>query len=286
MPICSHQLTESQLTELKALEKRCKQHDGNTIPLYFNLLLQHRSLPCNLLYYHKNRLIGFLSVFFFFDDACEITVMVDPGFRRRHIALKLMATIFPVIQSRALPAIIFSSPKGLNTAWFTGRGFCYQQTEIHMLRKSSHPPKVILPNVILSKATYEDLPTLVTIHQACFHSNKEEIESRLMQLMNNPHYTLLTLHIDHQLIGKAHLLQNSDSIQLSDIAILPSFQGRGLGQTLVAHCIHYIHSTHALPIVLDVHSSNLGALHIYQKLGFKIMNTWELWKAMLSSVVS
>src|SRR3989338_4450414 len=99
MLICNHQLTLDELTQLRALAARCQQVDGYCIPLYSNLLLKRRNLPCNLLCYHQQQLIGFLSVFFFYDDGCELTLMVDPAWRRQGVAARLMATLMPVIET-------------------------------------------------------------------------------------------------------------------------------------------------------------------------------------------
>ena len=277
MPISNHQLTHQQLIDLNALARRCKWHDRNTVPLYNSTLKQRRSLPCNLLYYHNQQLVGFLSVFFFYENAAEIVLMVDPAWRRQHIAARLIAVIMPVIHTRNLELVRCPSPKDLNTDWLPTRGFCYQNTECHMQWKGAHPTEAREPNYTISQATDKDISTLVDINATCFSSEKTGMDARFHQLLHDESYNLFIIHYNNQPIGKAHAHQEDFQVQLSDIAILPSFQRRGFGQALVSHCIRHIVSTSSLPICLDVEFVNQSALKLYEKLGFKIVNAWDFW---------
>lgn len=277
MPTSNHQLTHEQFIDLQALVARCKQHDGNTIPIYSHLLLQRRSLPCNLLYYYQQQLVGFLSVFFFYDDACEIVLMVDPKVRRQHIASRLIAMILPVIQARGVEKIVFSTPGQLNNAWYSAKGFSYQKTEYQMQWRGANPVKVHNPSLCFSEAVDDDIAFLVDINEQCFPEENNGMEGRFHHLIHDDNYTLLVIRDKGQPVGKAHLLQDDVQVQLSDIAILPAFQGRGLGQALVAQCIYHVAATSALPVCLDVESNNQHALRLYQKLGFSILNSWDFW---------
>lgn len=278
MIISNHQLTSDHFDQLNALLHRCQQHDGDTIPIYTNPLLQYRNLPCNVLYYHQHQLVGFLSVFFFYDNACELTVMVDPAFRRRHLASQLVAMIVPVIQSRCLLHVICPSPKGLNDEWLSAQGFFYQNSEVRMQWSGSKSAACHHADLLFRQVTgTDDIPLLVEMDMACFHSEKRDVESTYVRLLGDKTYTLLVVSHDQQMIGKAHLHREPHQMVLSDIAILPAHQGHGYGQALVAYCINHVRTTSDLPLRLDVEADNLNAVHIYSKLGFKPINTYDRW---------
>jgi ribosomal protein S18 acetylase RimI-like enzyme len=112
---------------------------------------------------------------------------------------------------------------------------------------------------------------------ACFHSEKRDIEPTYVRLVNDKTYSLLLASLDHQAIGKAHLHHEPNQMILSDIAIIPNYQGRGYGQALVAYCIEYANPTKHLPLCLDVEADNHNAVHIYEKLGFKPVNIYDRW---------
>ncbi len=279
MPLSTHQLTIDQLADVNALAERCRLHDGNTIPVYSNLLLHYRNLPCNLLFYHRQQLIGFLSLFFFYEDGCELVLMVDPAWRRQHIATQLISTILPVIHSRGLHDVLCPVPQGLNDSWIPERGFTYHNGEVQMQWKGLRPSLVIDPTFTFLTAV-EDvyITALVELDTACFHTDEQEMRSRFSRLLADESYHLCLMKKDDEVVGKAHLHIETQQVLLSDIAILPRYQGQGFGQALVAYCIHWSRTLSPLPLRLDVESNNQNALHIYQKLGFQTTNTYDFWK--------
>ncbi len=278
MLISNHQLTQEQYLEVSALAGRCRQQDGNTIPIFGNVLMQYRTFPSNLLYYHEQNLIGFLSAFFFYENACELTLMVDPNWRRQHIASQLIASVAPILEPRDLEYILCPSPSGLNNDWLMQRGLQYNNSEVQMRWEGKHIPTYNHADMTISSVTNEeDISMLADIDVICFNTNKSEMELRYARLLSDPTYNLIILRRNQQPIGKAHLHLEIDQIQLSDIAVLPDFQGQGFGQALVAYSIEHAHNSSHLPLILDVDLKNLNALHIYQKLGFKSINAWDYW---------
>lgn len=55
-------------------------------------------------------------------------------------------------------------------------------------------------------------------------------------------------------------------MELSDLYILPEWQGKGIGTAVLAHCIAQTN----LPISLFVFIRNTGAFRLYTRMGFSI----------------
>jgi [ribosomal protein S18]-alanine N-acetyltransferase len=70
------------------------------------------------------------------------------------------------------------------------------------------------------------------------------------------------------LVGFALVQQIVDEASLLDICISPERQGLGLGRQLMAQLIQDAISREAVVIMLEVRESNLGAIQLYQSLGF------------------
>jgi ribosomal protein S18 acetylase RimI-like enzyme len=277
MIISNHQLTDEQLLQLETLLEQCRQKDRNTVPTFSDLLRFHRQLPANALYYHRQRLVGFASVFFFYDNACEVVLMVHPDFRRRHIATALLDALQAVIHSRGGEYVIFPSPQGLNNAWLLQRGFQYRDSVVFMQWQGSKPMPFNDDVILCPVAGEQDIPVVAKIDAACFHSDEQEIARRFESLIQDPDYRILMLRLNEKVIGKAHIHREMHQLLLSDIAILPSFQSRGYGQVLVTHCIEQAQMMSTLPLCLEVESQNLNAVHIYEKLGFIATNIYDYW---------
>lgn len=283
MFILSHQLDDATLTDLNTLSLACKKEDGHHIALYPHLLREQRPAP-SILYYQEKTLIGFLSLYFFYDEACELSVMVAPASRRRGIASRLFLEARPLLLDRHIPNLVFSTPHGLDHGWLVSRGCQYEHTEYEMQWPKGTPPP--LPDTktwTIRKATLSDLQALCAIDNACFPTPLNNIGARIERLLTNPAYTLFVAQKEGALVGKAHVCWHKDGVYLTDIGILPPLQGQGFGSFLLAHCIDHVLSKGESTIRLTVETSNKKALGLYTRLGFVLDNAHDFWRTTVAA---
>lgn len=276
----TNQMTQRQLNKLKLLMAQCKRVDGSAPNIYAHLLSQKRALPASVLYYNKQeQLIAFLSAYFFYDDACEVALMVSPAARNRGIARKLIEAILPLVKSQNLSTMIFSSPGKRNDEWLKQRGFKYTHTEYHMIRKSLN--KISMndyPEMTFRDAEEEMIPHFCALDQVCFPKEHSDNPTHFQSLLQNKEeYQLFAAYIDGRLVGKAHLRWTAKAVTFSDIAILPEMQGKGLGSALLAHCINYSLDKKKTRLLLDVEATNERALKLYSNFGFTMDNSCDYW---------
>ncbi|AHE65720.1 GNAT family N-acetyltransferase [Legionella oakridgensis] len=271
-----NQLNKHQLTELDDLVAECKKKDGNTIPIYKHLLSQQRNKPCNVLFYHQQHLVGFISAFFFYETACEIVLMIAPAFRKQGIALKLLAKLLPLFRTYFINTLIFPVAHGLNEPWISNYNFHYQHSEYEMQRLGRqgipHQQNVLQMRL----ATSSDLEFICTIDKACF-PQQTDTTMHLQALLADKNYSIILALLNDVIIGKAHLHWLEDNVRLTDIAITPIHQGRGFGRSLISYCINYAIRQGKSAIILDVETKNKKALSLYTNLGFKITNACDYW---------
>ncbi|MFI4919223.1 MAG: GNAT family N-acetyltransferase [Legionellales bacterium] len=281
----TEQLDEHQLKDLEQLRVRCRKTDGSTPNLYTHILAQPRALPASLLCYEQGRLLGFLGAFFFYNDAVEIALLVDPELRKKGIATELMRLIIPLIQSVNFTNLIFSSPSKLNDDWLPNKKFTYMHSEYYMERKELNP---LLENnhaLVYRAATNSDLSILYALDEACFQKkSNNDVPDRFQHLVGNRSYHIVIAYQNNQPIGKAHLRWDAHGATLSDIAIMPSLQGQGLGTALITHCINFALSEGKPTINLDVETHNQRALNLYTRLGFAIQNSCDYWSISIKQL--
>jgi ribosomal protein S18 acetylase RimI-like enzyme len=278
MLMCTHELNAQHLMELDALMCQCRKHDLNVIPVYPHFLAEPRPLPCNVLYYQQQQLVGFLSLYFFYETACEMAVMVSPTWRRRGIARQMLASALPLVSLRELREVICSSPSQLNNDWFLAHGWQYKNTELHMQWRGSLPTEPSNPAIRVRPATTADIPFLVEIDNLCFATSKSAMVKRFTALLQNSSYQLFVILYGDQLVGKAHLQHKSNQVHLSDIAILPQRRRQGFGRCLIEHSVRFAQCQYALPTHLDVEADNQQAVSLYQSMGFESINTCDFWQ--------
>lgn len=274
----TNQLNEYQLKELEHLIAQCKKTDGSTPNVYTHILNQARTLPASLLFYEEKELIGFLSVYFFYEDAVEIAVLVAPPARKRGIAKKLIREILPLIENQNYQSLIFSSSSHINNQWLIDKGFSYLHSEYYMERDDLNPLLDYNQSLTFRQGTIDDIPVLCAIDKVCFPQHHVDSVARFEHLLNGREYQIIIALQNNRPIGKAHLRWQNKGATLSDIAILPEQQGKGLGTALIAHCINQALSEGKPHLNLDVETHNLRALDLYTRLGFVTQNACDYWR--------
>lgn len=277
MLTASNELSVTQLIAIDNLVRLCKEHDGNSLPIYRHLIAKRHPIACNLLYYQGDELAGYLRSFFFFASACEVTLMVAPKYRRQKIATKLLNAIIPIMQKESITKLIFSTPSKTHSAWLQELGMTYRNSEYHMrynpqLQTTIHPKPAKI-----RFAAITDLQRLCEIDNAAFPNKKTDPESIFKNLLRTPNCEIFVLSKDDNVIGKAHIFFEPDKVRLTDIGIDPEYRSQGHGSALIKHCMNYCLMRNKTNIVLDVETNNLGALKLYKNLGFEIVNSHDYW---------
>lgn len=280
----TNQLNEKQFKNLKDLITVCKKTDGSVPNLYLHLLTQPRALPSIALYYEKEQLAGLLSVYFFYEDAVEVAVLIHPEARRKGIARQLLQEILPIVVEHGYFKLIFSCPAHLNDRWLSALGFSYQHSEYYMERHNLNPLLDHQKQLSFRIATFADIPQLCLLDEACFHKTNAELEPRFQHILSERDYQIVLAFEQDQLIGKAHLRWQENGATLSDIAVFPEKQGKGLGTALITHCINYALSEGKPHLNLDVETHNQKALELYTRLGFLTQNACDYWTIEVSQL--
>lgn len=83
---------------------------------------------------------------------------------------------------------------------------------------------------------------------------------------------------DHGPIGRIMTANAAEAIQLVDVSLLPGFQGMGIGTQLIRELQNEA-SESKLPVRLHVQCTN-PALQLYERLGFVITGSTEMYHAM------
>ncbi|KTD24278.1 MULTISPECIES: GNAT family N-acetyltransferase [Legionella] len=277
MFIYNNQLNPVQLDAVNQLASLCREVDGSTPPLYPHILEQKRLHDSNVLYFQDNTLVGFLSVYFFYADACEVSVIVAPSHRRQGIAKQLLRTIMPLLVAKQMNNLIFSTPEAVNDEWLSRFGFIYHHSEYQMQRQSFEPILITKQILTVRKATEKDIPLLCHIDELCFPEEEDNMPVRFNTLLEENNYTILLAFRQGRAVAKAHIRWQEDSAILSDIAVLPKYQRQGLGSELLSYCINHALSRGTTTLVLDVETSNQNALNLYTRHGFKTINATDFW---------
>lgn len=77
--------------------------------------------------------------------------------------------------------------------------------------------------------------------------------------------------INGQVAGYFHFHQDGERMELDDLYILPPYQNQGVGTAVITHCC----AATELPVYLYVFIRNEGAVRLYQRMGFRVIETLQ-----------
>lgn len=93
------------------------------------------------------------------------------------------------------------------------------------------------------------------------------------QDITNDIYTYSVIEYNDNIAGYIAFSNCIDHTDLISIAINPKYRGLGLAKELINYMEIVCKNASLFPIILEVRSSNVAAISLYEKIGFKLINT-------------
>ncbi|MCA1061763.1 ribosomal protein S18-alanine N-acetyltransferase [Rossellomorea aquimaris] len=116
--------------------------------------------------------------------------------------------------------------------------------------------------------TVDDLDAVMEIENQSF-SIPWSREAFLNEMEHNHLSTYLVAVEDNKLAGYCGVWLVVDEAHITNVAVLPDFRGRGLGESLMRKIMGIAIEFGARVMTLEVRVSNMPAQHLYRKLGFQ-----------------
>lgn len=81
---------------------------------------------------------------------------------------------------------------------------------------------------------------------------------------------LYVMEQDHQVIGLYVWVKDGDTLEIKNIAVHPSFQGKGLGKMLLQDATHRGRINGYRRLCIGTGNSSIAQLYLYQRQGFEM----------------
>jgi [ribosomal protein S18]-alanine N-acetyltransferase len=114
----------------------------------------------------------------------------------------------------------------------------------------------------------DDIEQIVNIENLSFATPWSR-ESFLNELNKNQFATYVVMEDDEKIIGYCGMWLIVDEAHITNIAVLPEYRGRKLGDALLAKVVETARDMGAKSMTLEVRVSNQVAQNLYRKYGFK-----------------
>lgn len=124
-----------------------------------------------------------------------------------------------------------------------------------------------MKNLVIDKMTLSDLNEISNNLTSDFDEfwNSSILESEL----KNPFSQYIIAKLNKEIVGFAGVIDTVDQLEITNIVVKKDFRKNGIGNKLLEKLITLAKEKGKDKITLEVNSSNLAAIKLYEKNGFK-----------------
>lgn len=122
--------------------------------------------------------------------------------------------------------------------------------------------------VTFRRVAEQDIDTLVEIERQCF-AVPWPAEAFFHDIQHNRFAAYIMIELDQVVVGYCGLWIILDEAHVTNIAILPDYRGKKLGETLLSKIMSVAKEAGAISMTLEVRVGNEAAKNLYKKLGFQ-----------------
>jgi ribosomal-protein-alanine N-acetyltransferase len=121
---------------------------------------------------------------------------------------------------------------------------------------------------MIRKAKVDDIPNLVRIEKQVFEQSLGE-SFLYDEFLLNPFAHYFVYEINHLIVGYIGYRAIDTQSEMMNFCVDPVYQGKKIGSELLEHTIDYLINLGVKTILLEVRVSNVNAINMYKKFGFK-----------------
>lgn len=285
------QLDSDTIQKIRQLESVCKQHDELTGEVFldssmnFNTEMNH-----TFLCYEKDDLVGFLHLFVPTAAEAEISAYIRPDLRGLGYFTALLLKAEEELDKFAIADILFviESESGTGKKIADHLGAVNDFTEYSLVCEDSLVPAPDEENtaVRLYRPGIGDVDDLVRIGRSAFGGSEEEERSMAEKSLRSETRAGYAAVLNDQLIGIGYADSEEKDPTVFGLGILPEFQGKGYGKAFLSLIMHDLLSAGAQKMKIEVESTNIRALRLYENLGFHVVRAYEYYRMPVQQLQS
>ncbi|MDP5273541.1 GNAT family N-acetyltransferase [Chengkuizengella axinellae] len=268
--------SQQKLTQIKELQEICEKEEPISLKLNWdNLRTRKVNEKRDFFYEEKGELVGFLGLYLF-GTKIEVCGMVHPDYRKRGIFSTLIQEALTLCDRERFSTILLNAPaSSLSAKQFLENKYSYRFSEFQMQWKATS----ISPSseVVVRKAKKDDLELEVELDVRCFQFSEEESKSLNARVKGEENRFFYMIDYTGQTIGKITVDRANGEAWIYGFAILPEYQGRGIGRKALMNTVLAEHEK-GYPVFLEVEATNKNALKLYTDCGFESYSVQDYYE--------
>lgn len=122
-------------------------------------------------------------------------------------------------------------------------------------------------NIIIEKMVEKHLSQIAELEKTCFSTPWSE--NALREEISNEHARFFVALCEGQVAGYIGAHNIVGEVYITNVAVFPQFRRQGIAEALIKNLVDISQAEKAEFITLEVRKSNMGAINLYTKMGFK-----------------
>lgn len=285
-------LSEQDLEDIAALEAESHAVEGITYKLelaYKRRIRQlHEADPKSDAYLDEflchdgDQLVGYLGAMRTQGISYELNGLVAPDYRRQGIFSRLLEmavaqhqTIYHGKDKVDAIQLLCDRESASGQQWLKSIPYKPHHTEYEMYLDLEAFKVNPVDEPHLERATRAQAPLVNSINAAAFKMPLDAMPLVDPEALQKEGMHIFMLHLGDEIIGKSHLQLIDGQGGIFGLALLPDYQGKGYGMTLLQKSVVKLLEMGAQQVFLQVSATNENALKLYLQNGFKITSTMD-----------
>ncbi|MEW4353935.1 GNAT family N-acetyltransferase [Streptococcus pneumoniae] len=267
-------LSNKEKAEVLDLLQACHDYDGTaSIPYLANDYNVDQDMPCLLLAYEKEQLVGCLYIYADELDDVSVSLFVLPFIRKQGIARALEEELAQIVKAYHLSGISYETERMFmeKNPWLLDAFHLVEEEDSELwLRRARKPYELASrDNCEVSLADRDDIEEIAKLQTAAFENDFEYSLQYALTSFEGEGTSLYVLKKSGHVIASVTIDQTSDYNHIFGLAVAPNHQGQGFGKYLMKSAINQLLTQNERDFQIVVEKENIHAANLYRSLGFR-----------------
>ncbi|MEI4769017.1 GNAT family N-acetyltransferase [Psychrobacillus sp. FJAT-51614] len=207
----------------------------------------------------------------------EWSAVVSPSFRRQGIGEQLVEELKRNFEQRGAETDLALVPETaeIGQLLLTKHGYSHDFSERTMVGNAEIIP---VSNDIKIIPYTEEESAVIKVLVSAFGDTEEEARELIRFNTVTPNRQLMIALMDNEVVGTVSLVDDSDKLWVTGLAVHEKARGRGIATALLNWSKNEAHLLGKSSVYLDVETDNENALSIYSKAGFQTIQHTHFYR--------